>query len=145
MARCCCRRRWSSAASTAASTRSSTIGRCCAAVAAVAGSRLWRPTAGRTRCAPARRRAGSPPSDAALAACEGGDAYYVGHNVNPFFSFAMATFAYELIEALGPDLPEHLVMPVGGGSLYVGNWLGLRLWLGPDARLPRLHLAQPTG
>src|SRR2546428_571839 len=35
-------------------------------------------------------------TDAALSACEGGDAYYVGHNVNPFFSFAMATFAYEL-------------------------------------------------
>jgi threonine synthase len=84
-------------------------------------------------------------TDAATEAAERGDAYYVGHNVNPYFSFAMTTFAYELVELLGADLPEHVVMPVGGGSLYVGCWLGLRLWLPRGARLPRLHLVQPSG
>lgn len=82
---------------------------------------------------------------AALAACAGGGAYYVGHNVNPYFSFGMTTFAYELIEWFREELPAHVVMPAGGGSLYVGLWQGLRLWLGRDARLPRLHLVQPTG
>jgi threonine synthase len=84
-------------------------------------------------------------TDAATEAAEGGDAYYVGHNVNPYFSFGMTTFAYELAELVAADLPEHVVMPVGGGSLYVGCWLGLRLWLGHGARLPRLHLVQPSG
>jgi threonine synthase len=84
-------------------------------------------------------------TDAATEAAERGDAYYVGHNVNPYFSYGMTTFAYELAELAGPRQPEHVVMPVGGGSLYVGCWLGLRLWLGHAARLPRLHLAQPSG
>jgi threonine synthase len=84
-------------------------------------------------------------TEAATEAAERGDAYYVGHNVNPYFSFGMTTFAYELVELMGTRLPEHVVMPVGGGSLYVGCWLGLRLWLGQEARLPRLHLAQPSG
>lgn len=80
---------------------------------------------------------------AALAACQGGETYYVGHNLNPYFAFGMTTFAYELIEA-GP-LPDHIVMPAGGGSIYVGCWQGLRRWLGPDTRLPRMHLVQPSG
>ena len=46
---------------------------------------------------------------------------------------------------IGGNLPDHVVTPAGGGSIYVGCWQGLRLWLGPDAKLPRLHLAQPTG
>ena len=75
-------------------------------------------------------------TDAAVAAGQQGDAYYVGHNVNPYFSFGMTTFAYELPEV------DHLVMPAGGGSLYVGCWQGLKL---AGAAMPRLHLVQPTG
>ena len=84
-------------------------------------------------------------TEAALAACVGNSGYYVGHNLNPFFSWGMTTFAFELIEELDGVLPDHIIMPSGGGSLYVGNWRGLRLWLGANARLPRLHLAQPVG
>jgi threonine synthase len=75
-------------------------------------------------------------TDAAIEAAMKGDAYYVGHNVNPYFSFGMTTFAYEL------PAVDHVVMPAGGGSLYVGCWLGLRLLGLP---VPRLHLVQPTG
>src|SRR5579884_1934192 len=84
-------------------------------------------------------------TDAALGATRGSDAYYVGHNVNPFFAFGMQTFADELIAQCGRRLPDHVVTPAGGGSLYVGCWRGLRAALGPTARLPRLHLVQPTG
>jgi len=84
-------------------------------------------------------------TEVALRAARDGSAYYVGHNVNPFFSFAMSTFADELIRQCGGRLPEHVVMPAGGGSLYVGCWRGLRAALGANARLPRLHLVQPTG
>src|SRR5262249_31900861 len=64
-------------------------------------------------------------------------AYYVGHNVNPFFSFSMTTFAFEL-----DPLPDHIVMPAGGGSIYVGCWRGLRIMGAP---MPRMHLVQPKG
>jgi threonine synthase len=84
-------------------------------------------------------------TEVALEACKGGAAYYVGHNVNPYFCFGMTTFAYELIERFGDRLPDHLVMPAGGGSIYVGCWRGLRIALGPSARLPRMHLVQPEG
>jgi threonine synthase len=84
-------------------------------------------------------------TDVALEACRDGAAYYVGHNVNPYFSAGMTTLAYELIEHFGDRLPDHLVMPAGGGSIYVGCWRGLRVALGRTARLPRLHLIQPEG
>jgi threonine synthase len=84
-------------------------------------------------------------TEAAIEACRDGAAYYVGHNVNPYFSFGMTTFAYEMIEHFGDRLPDHVVMPAGGGSIYVGCWRGLRIALGPDARLPRLHLVQSEG
>jgi threonine synthase len=59
----------------------------------------------------------------------------------------MATFAYELIEAFGPDLPRHLVIPTGGGSLVVGAFEGFRRWLGStrDVRVPRIHAVQSAG
>ena len=85
-------------------------------------------------------------TEAALEGCRANpSAYYVGHNVNPYFSFGMTTFAYELIERFDGDLPDHLVMPAGGGSIYVGCWRGLRIALGASAKLPRMHLVQPEG
>jgi threonine synthase len=86
-------------------------------------------------------------TDAALAEVARSGAYYAGHNANPFFTAGMATFAYELIEAFGTDLPQHLVIPTGGGSLVVGALAGFRRWLGsaPDARVPRIHAVQSVG
>ncbi len=85
-------------------------------------------------------------ADAAAAdAAEG--AYYAGHNANPYFVEGTRTFAFEVAEQFGFDPPEHVVMPVGGGSLYVGAWLGFTEWYraGLLPRVPRLHLAQSTG
>jgi threonine synthase len=88
-------------------------------------------------------------TDAALAEVAATGAYYAGHNSNPYFLAGMATFAYELIEALGTDLPRHLVIPTGGGSLCVGAYDGFRRWLGESAEapaaIPRIHAIQPTG
>jgi threonine synthase len=84
-------------------------------------------------------------TEAAVEAAHRGGAYYVGHNVNPFFSFGMTTFAGELIRQSGGELPQHVVVPAGGGSLYVGCWRGLRAALGAAARLPRLHRVPPPG
>lgn len=85
---------------------------------------------------------------AALAAVELGGGYYVGHNLNPYFLAGMTTFAFELIEAFGSTLPNHLVIPTGGGSLVVGAFEGYRRWFGDEegpTPWPRLHVVQSTG
>jgi threonine synthase len=88
-------------------------------------------------------------TEAALAEVDKSGAYYAGHNANPYFAAGMATFAYELIEQLWTDLPRHLVIPTGGGSLVVGAHEGFRRWLGADPEatnaIPRFHAVQPAG
>jgi threonine synthase len=88
-------------------------------------------------------------TEAALNRAASDGAYYAGHNANPYFASGMATFAYELIEQLWSDLPRHLVIPTGGGSLVVGAFEGFRRWLGDEASsqsmIPRFHAVQSTG
>ncbi len=83
---------------------------------------------------------------AAMAGAAGG-AYYAGHNTNPYFVEGTRTFAFEVAEQFGMEPPEHLIMPVGGGSLYTGAWFGFGEWYaaGRIARIPRMHIAQSTG
>jgi threonine synthase len=71
-------------------------------------------------------------------------AYYAGHNTNPYFLHGMRSFADEMVNWFAADPPEHVVMPVGGGSLYAGAWLGFRAIreTGRIRRLPALHLVQ---
>jgi len=71
-------------------------------------------------------------------------AYYAGHNTNPYFLHGMRSFADEVVNWFAADPPEHLIMPVGGGSLYAGAWLGFGAAMdaGRIRRLPALHLAQ---
>jgi threonine synthase len=85
-------------------------------------------------------------AEAAMADTEGG-AYYAGHNTNPYFVEGTRTFAFELAEQFALDPPEHLIMPVGGGSLYAGAWMGFEEWRreGLIARIPRMHIAQSRG
>jgi threonine synthase len=87
-------------------------------------------------------------TEQALAEVARTGAYYAGHNANPYFLAGMATFAYELIEELGPEQPRHLVIPTGGGSLLVGSYDGYRHWgddIPNDFPIPRLHAVQPAG
>ncbi len=106
-------------------------------------------------------------SDAAREAALQPGSYHVAHNENPLFLAGQKTFALELIEEapaaglLAPAAPAtagegaghrdgqswHLVIPTGGGALFVGAWQGFveqaaRL---PHASLPRLHAAQAAG
>ena len=76
---------------------------------------------------------------------EGG--YYAGHNTNPYFVEGTRTFAFEVAEQFALDPPEHIIMPVGGGSLFVGAWLGFREWRAARtiSRVPSLHIAQSAG
>lgn len=83
---------------------------------------------------------------AAIADTEDGG-YYAGHNTNPYFVEGTRTFGFEVAERCGFDPPEHVIMPVGGGSLYLGAWLGFEEWRtgGLIPRTPRLHIAQSSG
>ena len=95
-----------------------------------------------------RRVPGSREDVAAAAMHDHADrAYYAGHNTNPYFLHGMRSFADEVINWFAADPPEHLIMPVGGGSLYAGAWLGFAAArdAGRIRRLPALHIAQAAG
>ena len=100
----------------------------------------------RSAVADAARNAGSVP---------GG--YHVSHNDNPLFVVGNQSLGFELSEtadALGCDgLPWHIVMPVGGGALFMGTAMALlgsstdqkRKGTEPEVvGVPRLHAAQTT-
>lgn len=45
--------------------------------------------------------------------------YYANHVVNPFFYEGTKTYIYETLEQLG-RIPEHILIPVGNGTLFLG-------------------------
>jgi threonine synthase len=81
-------------------------------------------------------------TDAVLRAVAAG-AVYASHAWNPLYLAGTQTFAFELWEQLG-TAPDVVVLPVGGGALLLGAFLGFRALLqaGRIARLPRLVAAQ---
>jgi threonine synthase len=115
-------------------------------------------------------------ADAARTAGARPGSYHVSHNDNPLFVEGNKTFAYEVVDSFpgllagtlpGPELsrgeaagapghvprhvPWHVVMPVGGGALFVGAWRGLAEHAkgaagreGTVAVMPRLHAAQTS-
>ena len=96
------------------------------------------------------RRIGGTRADvtaAALDAVGDGESYYAAHNLNPYFTEGMKTAAYEVLESFDCQAPDHMILPVGGGSLFVGLWRGCQEWRSwgwvPSA--PRMHVAQSTG
>ena len=69
---------------------------------------------------------------------------YASHNLSPYFVEGTKSFAYEVFMQLAPSLPDHIVIPVGNGSLYLGAWKGfteLRA-AGCVDSIPRLHCVQ---
>ena len=71
---------------------------------------------------------------------------YASHNLSPYFIEGTKTFAYEVAEQLAGGVPDHIAMPVGNGSLFIGAWKGFRelLEAGRIAKMPRLHCIQAT-
>ena len=84
---------------------------------------------------------------AALDAVGDGESYYAAHNLNPYFTEGMKTAAYEVLESFDFQAPDHVILPVGGGSLFVGLWRGCQDWRswGWVHSSPRMHVAQSTG
>jgi len=62
---------------------------------------------------------------------------------NAYFIEGQKTFAYEIPEQVDA-LPDHVIVPVGNGSLLLGLWRGFSDMLqdGRAVTMPRLHAAQ---
>ena len=70
-------------------------------------------------------------------------AYYANHVYNPFFYEGTKTYIYEVYEQLG-RIPEHLVIPVGNGTLFLGAIYALEHLLrsGCIERMPQIIALQ---
>ena len=66
--------------------------------------------------------------------------YYASHNWNPFFLEGTKTIAFEIVEQLGWSAPDHIICPIGFGSVYIGLYIGFRELLaqGIIAKIPHL-------
>lgn len=50
---------------------------------------------------------------------------FVNINIRPYYGEGSKTYAYEIVEQLGWHVPQHVVVPVAGGSLISKIWKGL--------------------
>ena len=68
---------------------------------------------------------------------------YMSHNLSPYFSEGMKSVSYELVEVLG-DKIDHVVLPVGNGSLLIGMVRGYQELqeAGIIGRIPKFHCVQ---
>jgi threonine synthase len=80
----------------------------------------------------------------AVARSKSSAAYYASHNMSPFFLEGMKTTAFEAAEMLSWEMPDHMIFPVGGGTLIAGAWKGFEelMQLGQIHDAPKLHAAQ---
>lgn len=88
-----------------------------------------------------------PREHAALAVQQAAEqTYYASHVYNPLILEGTKTFAYELWEQLG-RVPDHLLFPVGHGTLFLGAYRGFCDLLQAKLieKLPALHAVQATG
>jgi len=81
---------------------------------------------------------------AAQEACTIGGEYYAMHGANPYFLEGDKTIAFEIAEQMHWKVPDHIIFPVGGGSLFLGAWKGFNELFKLDliGRIPRLHCIQ---
>ncbi len=73
---------------------------------------------------------------------------FVNVNLRPYYTEGAKTCAFEIAEQLGWRAPEHVVLPVAGGTLLPKVWKGFRELheLGLIPELPsRVYAAQPEG
>ena len=83
-------------------------------------------------------------TDAAIAYYTKRRLVYASHNLSPYFLEGTKTFAYEVAGQLARDPPDHVVVPVGNGSLVAGPWKGYRELerAGRVSKIPRFHCVQ---
>ena len=68
---------------------------------------------------------------------------HMNYGLNIYSTDGVKTLAYEIAEQMDP-LPDHIISPVGMGSIYLGIFKGFKEMLedGRVERIPRLHGAQ---
>ena len=68
---------------------------------------------------------------------------YASHNLSPYFIEGTKSFAYEVSAQLDPP-PDHILFPVGNGSLLIGAWKGYAelTTANRTSKTPRLHCVQ---
>ena len=69
---------------------------------------------------------------------------YASHTLSPFFIEGIKSFAYEVATQLADAIPDHVLFPVGNGSLLIGAFKGFEELVaqGRIPRIPRLHAIQ---
>ena len=74
---------------------------------------------------------------------------FVNVNLRPFYSEGSKTLAFEVVEQLGWEAPEHFVVPAASGSLLTKIHRGLSelhtVGLLPEEPATTINLAQPLG
>ena len=94
----------------------------------------------RTHAVPGPREAST---DAAVQYQRENGLVYASHNLSPYFVEGTKTFAYEVAAQMSPP-PDHIVIPVGNGSLLMGCWKGYSelIAVGALDAMPKLHAIQ---
>tara|TARA_Y100000817_G_scaffold178266_1_gene139180 strand:- start:660 stop:1787 length:1128 start_codon:yes stop_codon:yes gene_type:complete len=69
---------------------------------------------------------------------------YASHNLNPYFIEGTKFAGYEIYDYFKNDMPDHIIIPVGNGSLYIGIWKALKELenSGLSFDFPKLHAIQ---
>ena len=69
---------------------------------------------------------------------------YASHNINPYFLEGTKSFAREVVTEFEPNLPDHIIIPVGNGSLLISTYLVIKeCWVsGNISKIPKLYAVQ---
>ncbi len=72
------------------------------------------------------------------------DLVYASHMLSPYFAEGTKAFAYEVVQQFDQQMPDHVVFPVGNGSLFIGAYNGFKelLAAGRIKKIPQLHCVQ---
>lgn len=73
---------------------------------------------------------------------------FVNINIRPYYAEGSKTYGYEILEQMGWKAPDHIVVPIAGGSLISKIWKAFKefhdLGLIPELKT-KVHAAQPRG
>jgi len=81
-------------------------------------------------------------ADECLRFCQENEVVYASHNLSPYFIEGTKKLATEVSAQM--ESPDHILFPVGNGSLLIGTWKGYQELANssPGTRVPRLHAVQ---
>jgi threonine synthase len=70
-----------------------------------------------------------------------------GKSMQPYSTEGSKTIAYEIAEQLNYEVPDNVIVPVGGGDTFGGIWKGFKdlKEIGLTSKLPRMILAEAEG